>query len=98
MVEICGPEISYASASLSQPWKPGDDVISEPVYFHELPSYQQMFEQILLKNQLCIIGPQATSKWCSRLCWVTEIGTPDYDYLKRHFGKYVHVFFDQVYI
>ncbi|XP_012943249.1 2-oxoglutarate and iron-dependent oxygenase JMJD4 isoform X2 [Aplysia californica] len=79
-------EICLQSSLTSKTWDPGDGVISEAIYFDHLPSYEQMFQKILLKNQLCIIGPFVTAAWPSRQLWVQKNGTPNFEYIGKHFG------------
>ncbi|RUS84842.1 hypothetical protein EGW08_007383 [Elysia chlorotica] len=59
------------------------------VYLSELPSHDELFRSIFLKNQLCIVGPQLTAGWQSRQLWVSEDGTPDFDYIRKNFGDAV---------
>ena len=80
------PEISnYLDARV---WgKPSKDVINHAIYFDEPQNYDKMFCEILLKNQLCVIGQKATSSWKSRNLWVTAEGKPNFAYIKDHFGE-----------
>ena len=82
-----GPEIEGSSTHLLL--KGMATSVSYPgvVYLDELPSYDELFRSVFLKNQLCIIGPKLTAEWKSRQLWVSEDGTPDFDYICKNFGK-----------
>ncbi|GFO12946.1 Jmjc domain-containing protein 4-like [Plakobranchus ocellatus] len=80
------PEIGHSSARL---WDIVTDASPYPgaVYLRHLPSYDELFSSILSKNQLCIVGPHATSSWKSRRLWVSEDGTPNFKYITETFGQ-----------
>jgi len=80
------PEIERSSVSCKT-WLPKSTVLNKAVYFQSVLSYDEMFRDILMKNQLCIIGPSATETWCSRQLWVKQDGTPNFDYIKENFGN-----------
>ncbi|CAL1539742.1 unnamed protein product, partial [Lymnaea stagnalis] len=52
-----------------------------------LPSYETLFQDIFLKNQLVIVGPEATSDWTSLKDWVLEDGSPNFHFLMENFGE-----------
>lgn len=81
------PEISFRSATDATPWPLSSTVRKEPIYFDSLPTYEEFFHTIFLKNQLCIIGSNATATWLSRKYWVSENGSPNLKYILENFGK-----------
>jgi len=79
------PEINKTSASCETWWSKGP-VIPEAVHYKSPLAYDEMFKTILMKNQLCVIGPEATKNWRSRQLWVKPDGTPNFEYIKENFG------------
>ena len=84
-------EISPQSAWNSKLWYPKDNVTAKAIYIDKIPSYDEVFNNILLKNQLCIIGPDATSEWPCRRLWVTPEGSPNFDYISDNFGEFIQL-------
>ncbi|BFZ21753.1 hypothetical protein BsWGS_24792 [Bradybaena similaris] len=83
------PEVSKQSALKSVPWKPSNGTLPKIEYVDHVTSYEDFFQNILLKNQLCIIGSEATADWTSRKNWVASDGRPNFAYLLKHFGESV---------
>ncbi|XP_059168788.1 uncharacterized protein LOC131950584 [Physella acuta] len=80
------PEITRQTAFKSKPWGAASAVYNGAVYIDHLPSYEKLFQNIFLKNQLCIVGPSATSQWSSKKDWVLKDGSPNFHFLMEKFG------------
>ncbi|KAH9498586.1 JmjC domain-containing protein 4 [Bulinus truncatus] len=81
------PEIDHCTAITSKPQESNDPVYHGAIYIHHLLPYEYFFQDIFLKNQLCIIGPSATMNWASRKDWVLEDGSPDLNFLLENYGE-----------
>lgn len=79
MIELSGAECSPchdAPAPL-----PAFPRVTEPL------SYDEFFREYLEKNRPCVFSARFTEGWRTRRAWVAADGTPDVDYLARHFGE-----------
>ncbi|KAI8775823.1 2-oxoglutarate and iron-dependent oxygenase JMJD4 isoform X2 [Biomphalaria glabrata] len=81
------PEIDQQTALLAKPWQLNDPVHKGAIYIDYHLSYDQFFKDIFLKNQLCVLGPSVTSHWASKKDWVSEDGSPNFNFLVENYGE-----------
>lgn len=57
------------------------------VYRHNLPSYEDFYNNIMKKNIMCLFGEELTRQWKCKQEWIRN-GSIDFDYLDFHYGKF----------
>lgn len=79
MIELSGAECNPCHDA--PPLPPSFPMITESL------SYDEFFREYLEKNTPCVFSSRFTEEWRARRAWVAGDGTPDVDYLVRHFGE-----------
>uniref|UniRef100_A0A131XG50 Jumonji domain-containing protein 4 n=1 Tax=Hyalomma excavatum TaxID=257692 RepID=A0A131XG50_9ACAR len=64
-----------------------EECVSNVSYLSPDISYREFFVQYASSNSPCILSPQHTSDWRSRLEWVDSSGHPKLEFLKSSFGS-----------
>ncbi|KAH6936460.1 hypothetical protein HPB50_017586 [Hyalomma asiaticum] len=64
-----------------------EECVSNVAYLSPDISYREFFLQYASSNTPCILSPQHTSDWRSRLEWVDSSGRPKLEFLKSSFGS-----------
>lgn len=74
-------------SSCSTTCKCDEECVCNVAYLSPDISYREFFLQYASSNTPCILSPQHTSDWRSRLEWVDSSGRPKLEFLKSSFGS-----------
>lgn len=74
-------------SSCSTTCKCDEECVCNVAYLSPDISYREFFLQYASSNTPCILSPQHTSDWGSRLEWVDSSGRPKLEFLKSSFGS-----------